>query len=435
MPATAHLFALPFAPAKRPLMAAFVRRLILSLGLSFLGTTLMASEAASADLLRAVAEAPALTAASRRATAARERLGAAGRLRDPEVEGMASRMNGPMGERGTMYELNVRQPLPRKGERAADRERAQAGIALADADFALLAGEIAAETTLALAEADGAQQRIRVLETQLGRLDAALRSLEVRLAAGGTVRLADRLTLQTRSAALQLLIEEDRRLLEDALAAARGRLGLPPAAPLPAYHAPTATQIVPAAAAAIQQAAARADEAAAMARVARASGQPMTAVGLRLERERTGMGDENTVGIAFMSEIPWRSRGYARAEVRAAEAERAAAQSDASALRFRIATALARVERAARLADTARRLAAETRARLEAQYDSLLRSAGVGSTPGESTVLQAVDILEQVSTSELQVIRADTDLRAAQAELWRYAPVEQLSSILSRDHP
>jgi hypothetical protein len=111
----------------------------------------------------------------------------------------------------------------------------------------------------------------------------------------------------------------------------------------------------------------------------------MTAVGLRLELERAGMGDEDTLGVAFMSEIPWRGRRYARAEERAAEAERMAAQTDAEAVRHRIRTAVTRAERAERLAATARRLSLETLERFNAEYETLVRSAGV-SGAGESTV-------------------------------------------------
>jgi outer membrane protein TolC len=400
---------------------------ILLLGSPFASPAEAASDSAASrtDFLRVISDAPALSAAFRRATAARERVGSAGRLRDPEVEGMTSRMNGPMGERSTMYELNVRQPLPKRGERAADRERALAGVAMADADYALVAGEMAATTAMALAEAEGAQQRIRILETQIGRLDAVLRALEVRLAAGNASRIADRLTVQTRIASMQLSLEEERRMTDDALAEARGRLGLKPDETLPAFSAPAVAEINVEDAAALRLAGARADEASAMAKVARASANPMTAVGLRLERERTGMGDEDTIGLAFMSEIPWRSRGYARSEVRAAEAERAAAQTDASAARYRIAAALTRVQRAERLADTARRLSRETLGRLNAEYDALVRSAGVSSGNGESTVLQTVEILEQATDTELQIIRADTAVRTARAELWRYVPTNQ----------
>jgi cobalt-zinc-cadmium efflux system outer membrane protein len=379
--------------------------------------------AVHAEFLRAIMDAPSLSAAARRTSAARERTEASGRLADPEVEGMTSRLNGPMGERRTMYELNLRQPLPKRGERAADRERARAGVAMADADYFLMAGELAADTAMALAEADGASRRIRLLETQLGRLDAVLRSLEVRLAAGVTGRMADRLTVQTRIASMQLMIEEERQMAADALAAARGRLGLAPEAPLPAFAAPTVADIKADEAAALRLAAARSDEASAMVKMARASANPMTAVGLRLGKEKTLMGDENTVGLAFMSEIPWRSRGYARAEARAAEAERAAAQTDGAAARFRITAALTRVDRAERLAATARRLSAETLRRLDAEYDAMIRAAGAG-TPEGSTVLQTVELLEKATDTDSQIIRADTAVLNARAELWRFLPTD-----------
>jgi cobalt-zinc-cadmium efflux system outer membrane protein len=159
--------------------------------------------------------------------------------------------------------------------------------------------------------------------------------------------------------------------------------------------------------------------------MARASAKPSTAVGLRFERERGNMGNEDRVGVAFSSEIPWRSRTYAKAELRAAESERNAANAEGSGARFRITSALSRVERAERLADTARRIASETRARLDAQYDALVRAAGAGSAGGESTVLMAVEIFEQAATAELKVIEADTAARVARAELWRYAPTSR----------
>lgn len=373
------------------------------------------------ELLRAVANSPALAAAARRAVAARERVDAAGRLGDVELEGMGSRMVGPMNERATMWEVNVRQPLPKRGERAADRERAQAGVSLAEADYAVLAGEMAADTAAALAEAEGAQARVRLMETQLGRFDAVLRSVEARIGAG-TGRVADRLTVQSRVAALQLAIEEEKRLAADALADARGRLGLSPEAPLPRFAAPQPAEIQPEAAAALRLTAAQAAAAEAQVKVARASSNPMTSVGVRFENERRAMGDENTLGVAFSSELPWRSRRYARAEVRAAEAERAAAQTDATAARHRISTALARVERAERVAAIARRLSSETLTRLHAEHEAATRAASVGGMMGESTVLHAVDILDQSTDTELQVLRAETAVRTARAELWRYVP-------------
>lgn len=377
-------------------------------------------------LIEAVAEAPALAAAAKRLDAAKQRVATAGVLPDPEVEGMASRMVGPMDERSKMYELNLRQPLPKRGELAARRGLAQAGAAMAAADYAVMAGEMAADTAMALAEAENGQARIRLRETQIGRLDAVLRSIEARLATASESRLADRLTVETRRAAMQLMVEEDRRMVADALSEARGRLGLQPHMPLPDYAAPVAGDIDPAAAAVVRLAAARGEEADAMLKMARATANPMTAVGVRYERERTAMGNEDTLGLAFMSELPWRSRRVSRAEAKAAEADRAAAQADASAASYRIASALTRVERAEKLAEISRRLSAETLTRLNAEYDALIRAASAGR-PGESTVLQTVELLEKATETELQVLQAELAVRLARAELWRYLPADRFS--------
>lgn len=378
-----------------------------------------------ADLLRAVAEAPALNAAARRTAAARERIDSSGRLADPELEGMGSRMVGPMNERATMWEVNVRQPLPKRGERAAERDRARAAVLMSEADYALMAGEMAADTAMALAEAQGAEARIRLLEAQIARLDPVLRSVDSRLATTGG-RIADRLTVQSRIAAMQLMIEEERRMAADALAEARGRLGLSPDAPLPAFAAPDVSEINPDEAALVLLAAARTTEANAMIKMAHASANPMTSVGVRFEQERRAMGNDNTVGIALMTDLPFRSRRYARSDVRAAEAERSAAETDATAARYRITAALTRVDRAERLAATARRLSSETLSRLNAELDAMLSSASVGTAVmGESTVLQTVELLEMATDTDLQVIRSDTAVRTARAELWRYLPTNR----------
>lgn len=387
-------------------------------------------------LLDAVAAAPALSAASQRITAGRARIDAAGRLPDPEIEGMVSRANMIDGN-ADMWELNLRQPLPKRGERAADRARADAAVAMLEADYAMAAGDLAADVAMAVAEIDGAHQRIAVLEDQLRRLQAVLEGVEVRIAAGGG-RIADRLTLQSRLAAMQLMVEQERRMADDAAANARGLLGLAPDAPLPDFAAPAADEIRADDAATLRLAEARIAEADAMRRMARAGGRPMTAVGVRLEREQTTMGNNDTVGLAFMSEIPWRSRRYARAEVRAAEAERDAARADGTSARHRISSTLLRVDRAERLADLARRLAAETRARLETEFTAFLQTAGssgsVGPSSmggGDSAVLQAVEILEKTSETELQVIQAETTARTTRAELWRYAPAQRLLRLSS----
>lgn len=383
------------------------------------------------DLLAAVARAPLLEAARKRIDAATARAGAAGRLADPEVEAMGSRVNADaMGENRDMWELSVRQPLPRRGERAADRERATAVVAMAEAEYALAAGDLAADVAMALAEAAGGDARLRLIETQLGRMHVVLQTIDARLAAGLAPRIADRLTVQSRVAAMELMLEDTRRMAADARANVRGRLALGPEAALPAFAAPAAAEINAADAATVAVATARIAEASAMGRMARASARPMTAVGVRFERERSSMGNQDTVGLALSSEIPWRSRGYARADARAAEAERAAAQADATAARHRIASALSRVERAERVAATARRLAAETQRRLDAEHDALTGAASAGATGGgmggESAVLHAIDILDKSTETQLQIVDAETAAHLARAELWRYVPARRL---------
>ncbi len=383
---------------------------------------LRAEDAAAAQLVEALSRAPVLEAARQRIEAARNRIDAAGRLADPEAEGVVSR--GP-GNRD-MWELSVRQPLPKRGERAADRDRARAVVTVAEAEYAILAGELAADVAVSLAEADGAQARARVLEMQLGRFDSVLKSIEARLATSATVRFADRLAVQTRIAGMRLEIEEAGRAAQDALAESRGRLGLSSEAAAPTFAAPAVGEISATESAASIVALARAAEADAVAKIARTSAKPATSIGLRLERERGNMGSEDRVGFAFSSEIPWRGPGYARAEVRAAESERSAARAEGTGARFRLATAVSRVERADRLAETARRLGGETQARLDAQYDALVRAAGAGSAAGsESTVLIAVEIFEQAAATQIKVIEAATAAHVARAELWRHVPASR----------
>jgi hypothetical protein len=259
---------------------------------------------------------------------------------------------------------------------------------------------------------------------------ALLQSIESRLAAGTSTRIGDRLTVLSRIAILELAIDTAQRDAADAESVARGRLGLTPEAPLPEYSAPAASEVSMFDAATLQLASARVAGAEANGRFARASGNPATAIGLRLERERWNVGNEDTIGLAFSSELPFRSRRYARAEVRAAEADRAAAQADAVAARHRISSTVSRAERAERLAATARRLAGETQSRLASEHDAVSRAAAVGvaGMAGESAVLHAVDILDKTTETQLQVVEAETSARTARGELWRFVSARRLLS-------
>jgi outer membrane protein, heavy metal efflux system len=82
------------------------------------------------------------------------------------------------------------------------------------------------------------------------------------------------------------------------------------------------------------------------------------------------------------------------------------------------------VQRAERLAGIARRLGTETRTRLDAESDSLLRSAATATGSSESSLFQLVELLEKATDAELSIADADTAVRAARAELWRYGPAD-----------
>lgn len=171
-----------------------------------------------------------------------------------------------------------------------------------------------------------------------------------------------------------------------------------------------------------------------MGRMARASANPGTSIGVRLERERSRMGHADTLGVAVSTDLPFRSRGYARTEIRAAAADRAAAEAEADAARYRVAATVSRVERAERLAATARRLAEETEKRLATEHDVLSRAVSVSAAAGgmgaQNAVLHAVDMLEKSTEAQLQIVDAEASARTARSELWRLLPAYRLSNLV-----
>ena len=405
---------------------------------SCLGLLLLSPGATSAEapgFAASVLRAPALQAAAQRTEAAAARMDAAGRFPDPTVEGMYGRAQMAMpAEERPMWGLRFQQPLPRKGERAADRERARAVRTMSDAEYLMAAGEIAGEIAMGLAEAEAAGQRAVLLEQQIARTRSVLAAVDARLGTGQG-SLAGRLVLQSRISSMEVMLERERQMRNDAEAEVRGRLGLPPEAALPLYSAPHASDIRVDSAASVLVAQARAAEATAMARMARASSRPMTAVGLSFEREEASMGNEDIISVSFMTDIPWRSRRYAKAEERAAEADRSAASLEAEAVRHRLQSALGRVERAERLEATTLRLTSENRERLQAEYDAILRAAGTGGMGGESSILMLIETLEKTTETEIQAIDATAAAQRARAELWRYAPPESFGETIPASAP
>ena len=388
------------------------------------GAGLAADQAAS--LRERVMDAPEVRAARERHIAEDARRSAAGRFADPELEGMYS-IRSLAAEDVPMWELSLRQPLPRAGERSAVRRMAAAMADRAGAEVRRVAGRTAAAAATAIAEADAARLRGELLAVQIRQVERTAAALDSRVGTG-TARMATRLALDSRVAAMQLMAAKEARMQADAESEVRALLGLVSGDPLPAFAAPAVADILPertpdASAADFEArvAVARSDE-------ARAGRRPMTAVGVRFEREDMPDEPADTIGIAFMTELPWRARGYARADMLAADAEGRAAAAEGDMARRETVARLTAVTRAAAVTELARKLAVQTGARIDAEYEALVRAAGNAGMAGEMPVLMLLDLLEQRTVVEREAIDAEAAERAARAALWLDAPAHVLAS-------
>lgn len=355
-----------------------------------------------------------------RLDAARLRVDAAGRWADPELEGMYSTKDTPE-EDWPMWEVNLTQPLPKYGERAADQARAQASVNMADAEYSIMAGSVAADTAMALVEHDAAMQRVELLQQQVKQTEQALASLEVRIGSGQG-RMSESLVLQSRLTSLRLAIEKELFMAGEAEREARQMLGLEPEITLPSFVAPPIESIVFDKAPERMVLAAQRDEARAMKDMARAGGRPMTAVGLRFEREEMSSGDEDTLGVALMTELPWNSRRSARAEASAALAELEGRDAEIDALKRRFEADRIRAERLIQFAAQTEETTLNNQERLDREYDAWIASTGTTGMMESSSVLMLVELLERSTELRMQSIDAEAEARSARASLWRYFP-------------
>lgn len=377
----------------------------------------------SPALLRYVAEAPSVRAAWQNAEAAGYRKQASGAWPNPQLEGMYSRLQMPEDE-VPMWEVRLQQPLPKAGERSADQARASAALRMAQAEAERRMGEVAMESAGALAELDAARARLALWQTQRTRTEQALNAAWAATSSGQGKGL-EALMLQSRVTELEVMALTEERIAADAAAMARGALGLKPDQALPPFSAPDPRELDPAHAPEVRMLLARQTEARAMRAMARASARPMTAVGLRYELEQALGGDEETIGVSFMTELPWFSRRTARAEAAAAEADFAARGADLEATQRAVETARTNAERAAQLAESTRTRAAQTQTRLAGEYDALMRSASALTMAGGSTALMLVEVLDRMAMVQRQVIDAEATAQRARAELWRYVPMSE----------
>ena len=362
----------------------------------------------------------ALRSAGERVAAARQGVAAAGALADPRLDLGYSRKRSADGNQ-PLYDVGLEQPLPRWGERDAQRSRAHAGVTVAEADFRVQVGDLAAEVAGQLAELAAAQELVQVVADSRARAAAAQEAILRRVASAGA-GLAEQLAVQTRIAQLDLEAQEAAAAAADAEASVRGLLALPAPAPLPPFAAPDPAAIDSERVPTALLARAQAQEADAALQMARSRRYPETAIGLAYEREQTAAGDEDTIGLRLSIGLPVHPDVAGSAELAALAGQREA-QAAARGAAARAQALVERARRAVATASAAQALAQGTGERLAAQYAAQVdaaASAADGTASG--SIVMLLDILDRVGDTRRQALRAVAAGRSARAALWRLAP-------------
>jgi cobalt-zinc-cadmium efflux system outer membrane protein len=369
------------------------------------------------DLISAVTAAPSVRAAQARAAAAQAAVRAAGTLPDPMLGVEIGRERPEMGEDMRMAGLMVEQTLPRWGERDAMRLAARAGTAAAQAELARAAGELAAGVATALAEIAAADEQLAATRPMRERMAALAEAVRGRIASGGGT-IADQLMIDSRLEQLDLQLDDQLRRRTDAEAEARGLLGLPADAPLPAFAAPSAGQLAPDLLPMLRAAHAMGLEAEAMEREALARGMPETAIGLSWQREAIGLMEESdTIALTLRVSLPWDRPAY-RAGAEAARRRAAAARSEADGARLMAQAAAGRAMRAEAQARRATAVADALAARAATESEAIATRVASGTAPLDA----ALDLLDRVAEARMAAAMARLDQRMAQSALWRLAP-------------
>ena len=175
----------------------------------------------AAAIARARSSAPSLRAEALGADASRAERAAAGALPDPKLSvGIDSfPISGPLAfqpsqDNFTWVRVGISQDIPNPAKRRAQRTRADADIAVAEASAALEARNVEVETAIAWITLAYANKRLAAVDTVRGKLEHLVRTTPAAVAAGNA---RPGQTLAGRQALAGL---DDRR---DELAAAVGR--------------------------------------------------------------------------------------------------------------------------------------------------------------------------------------------------------------------
>ncbi len=368
-----------------------------------------------------LARAPRVAAARMRREAARAAATAAGVLPDPMLDAQYMRMPmDPEYGHGGMVELG--QTFPRWGERDGMRAMATADVAMADADLAMARGETLARLGMYHAQARAAQAKAAAYRENAQRADNLAELIAKSAAATGGARLAEVLTLRSRTAALEVSAREAQIAASDALGRGRALLGLPTQAEVPDPGLPDASRMDPARNPRLRLA--MAAYAQAHAQLTLASSRSRPEVGLRAGWQREGREamDEYRVGVRVA--IPVRPSAW-RGPEQAAVRRQDAAGLDAAGASAEAAELLARVVRAQEQAVRARTVANETKQRLGLELENIASAAGTGEQGSTAMLFERLDML---ANTEVMAVMAEADAAMAAAELWMLMPTPDVAA-------
>jgi len=387
----------------------------------------IAADEAEPDLraleARALAETPALAAARERLAAAEAAAPGAGLLPDPSFELLLMDVV-PTGGRPADLRPTVRQPLPGRGKRGAERDVAAAEIDVARAELALAERRAVADLRTAFGDYWKLARERALLDEAHGAMELMLAAADARLG-GGVGSVGESLAARRGVRRHELLQEDvDGRWLQAmsrlAEAAGGGRPFVAPHVPELGDEALPTVEI---------EATLASDPEVALAgqRVALAETRLAAArLGLRVDWSifggtRTMSGDGTELVAGFGVELPFFRRRRVEPQIAAAEHQLAAARADVEATRVKARGELERLlaERA-RLAALERRtregLLPETVASFEAERAAL--------ADGSGSVERAASLLEESVNVRIELETYRAERFAVRAALLAHLPAD-----------
>ena len=362
-----------------------------------------------------IAHAPRVAAARMRHEAARAAANAAGVLPDPMLDAQYMRMpDDSMYGFGGMVELG--QTFPRWGERDGMRAMAAAEVAMADADLAMVRGDILARLAMYHAQARAAQAKASAYRENARRAENLAELIAKSAAATGGARLAEVLTLHSRAQTLEVTAREAQIAAADALGRGRALLGLPLSAEVIDPGLPEVAQVDVTRNPRLRLAMAAHLQAQAQLIIASSRSRPEVGVRAGWQREGREAYDEYRVGVSIA--IPVRPSAWRGAE-EAALRRQDAADLDAAGANAEADELLARVGRAGEQAVRARVVANDTKQRLGLELETLASGAATGEQGSTAMLFERLDML---ANTEVMAVMAEADAAMAAAELWMLMP-------------